>query len=262
VRVKIKANGISFNCQVQGREGAPWVVFSNSLMTNLSMWDEQAVALSGDFRVLRYDQRGHGGTDAPAGAYDFNTLTADVLKLFDAFGIALAHFVGLSMGGMTAVALAEQHAARIDRLIPCDCGPASTPQSAQQWAERIALAKDKGMEALVEPTVGRWFTPEFMNSNKQAVDKVRAMVGTTPVNGFVGCASALSNFDLRPTLSGIRHPTLFLCGAKDASLGGTKALHAGVAGSKLIEIPDAGHISNIENPAVFTRAILDFLRAA
>ena len=260
--MKIKANGISFNCQVDGREGAPWVVFSNSLMTNLTMWDEQAAALSGDFRVLRYDQRGHGGSDAPAGAYDFDALTADVLALFDAFGIAKAHFVGLSMGGMTAVALAEHHPQRIARLIPCDCGPASTPQSAQQWSERIALAKDKGMEALVEPTVGRWFAPEFLASNKQAVDKVRAMVRSTPLNGFVGCASALSNFDLRPNLAGIKHTTLFLCGAKDASLGGTKALHAGVVSSKMIEIPAAGHISNIENPAIFTRAITEFLRAA
>jgi 3-oxoadipate enol-lactonase len=257
--MKIKANGISFNYQIDGREGAPWVVFSNSLMTNLSMWDEQAAALSGDFRVLRYDQRGHGGTDAPAGAYSFDVLTADVVALFDALGIGRAHFVGLSMGGMTAVALAEHHPTRVDRLIPCDCGPASTPQSAQQWEERIALAKDRGMEALVEPTIGRWFVPEFLSSNKPAVDKVRDMIRTTPLNGFVGCAQALSNFDLRPGLAGIKSPTLFLCGAKDASLGGTKALNAGVAGSALIEIPNAGHISNIENPGMFTRTIREFL---
>ncbi|HEY4265320.1 MAG TPA: alpha/beta fold hydrolase [Micropepsaceae bacterium] len=259
--MKIKANGISFNCQVDGREGAPWVVFSNSLMTNLSMWDEQAAALSGDFRVLRYDQRGHGGSDAPPGAYSFDVLTADAVALFNAFGIAKAHFVGLSMGGMTAVALAGQHPHRVERLVPCDCGPASTPQSAQQWAERIALAQEKGMEALVEPTVGRWFAAEFLNSDKAAVDKVRAMVRTTPLNGFAGCAQALSNFDLRPNLAGIKHPTLFLCGAKDAALGGTKALNAGVAGSKLMEIPDAGHISNIENPTMFTRALREFLSA-
>jgi 3-oxoadipate enol-lactonase len=259
--MKIKANGITFNCQIEGREGAPWVVFSNSLMTNLSMWDEQAAALGGDFRVLRYDQRGHGGTDAPAGPYGFDTLTADVVALFDATGITRAHFVGLSMGGMTAVALAGRHAARVDRIVPCDCGPASTPQSAQQWAERIALANEKGMEALVEPTVGRWFAPEFMNSSKPAVDKVRAMIRTTPVNGFVGCAQALSDFDLRPGLAGIKNRTLFLCGAKDASLAGTKALNAGVAGSALIEIAGAGHISNMENPVAFTRAIKEFLFA-
>ena len=257
--MKIKANGISFNCQIDGREGAPWVVFSNSLMTNLSMWDEQAKALAGDFRVLRYDQRGHGGTDAPAGAYEFKVLTADVVALLDALHIARAHFIGLSMGGMTAVALAENHPERLSRVIACDCGPASTPQSAQQWAERIELAKDKGMEALVEPTIGRWFVPEFLTTNKPAVDKVRAMIRTTPLNGFVGCAAALSDFDLRPGLGEIKTPIRFLCGDKDAALGGTKALNAGVPGSTLIEIANAGHIANIENPQMFTQTLRDFL---
>ena len=259
--MKIRANGIAFNCEISGREGAPWVVFSNSLMTNLSMWDDQAAALAGDFRVLRYDQRGHGGTDAPEGAYSFDTLTTDVVALFDALEIKRVHFVGLSMGGMAAVALAEKYPDRVDRVVPCDCGPASTPQSAQQWDERIALAKAQGMEAMVEPTIGRWYPPEFAAANKATVDKVRQMIRTTPVNGFVGCASALSNFDLRPGLSGIKHRTLFLCGSKDASLGGTKALNAGVTGSALIEIPGAGHISNTENPALFTRTVREFLLA-
>jgi 3-oxoadipate enol-lactonase len=259
--MKIKANGISFNCQVDGREGAPWVVLSNSLMTNLSAWDEQVAALGNSFRVLRYDQRGHGGTDAPAGPYRFNILIDDVAALFGAFGIARAHFVGLSMGGMTAVALAEQKPQLLDRIIPCDCGPASTPQSAQQWDERIVFAKEKGMDAMVEPTMGRWFVPEFLTTNKAAADRVREMIRSTPLNGFVGCAQALSDFDLRPGLASIKSPTIFMCGAKDASLPGTKALHAGVAGSKFLEIPSAGHISNVENPAFFTRAIREFLLA-
>jgi len=259
--MKIKANGINFNCEINGREGAPWVVFSNSLMTDLSMWDDQAAALASDFRVLRYDQRGHGGTDAPEGAYSFDTLASDVIALFDALDIKRAHFVGLSMGGMTAVALAEQYPDRVDRVVPCDCGPASTPQSAQQWDERIALAKAQGMEALVEPTVGRWYPPEFAATNKAVVDKVRQMIRTTPLNGFIGCASALSNFDLRPGLGGIKNRTLFICGSKDATLGGTKALNAGVAGSTLIEIPGAGHISNTENPALFTQSVREFLLA-
>jgi 3-oxoadipate enol-lactonase len=259
--MKIKANGITINCDVSGREGAPWLVFSNSLMTNLSMWDDQAAALTNDFRVLRYDQRGHGGTDAPQGPYSFDTLTDDVVALFDALGIERAHFVGLSMGGMAAVALAENYPGRVDRIVPCDCGPASTPQSAQQWEERIGLAKAQGMEALVEPTIGRWYPPEFAAANKPVVDKVRQMIRTTALNGFIGCASALSNFDLRPGLPSIRHRTLFLCGSKDASLAGTKALHAAVDGSALIEIPGAGHISNTENPGLFTRSVREFLLA-
>src|SRR6266550_5089471 len=108
--MKVKANGIAFNCQIDGREGAPWVMFSNSLMTDFSMWDEQATALKDSFRILRYDQRGHGATDAPAGPYTLDMLAEDVIGLLDALKIARTHFVGLSMGGMTAVLLAQKHA--------------------------------------------------------------------------------------------------------------------------------------------------------
>jgi len=257
--MKVKANGISFNCRIEGKRGAPWVVFSNSLATNLTMWDDQAQALGDRFQTLRYDQRGHGGTDAPEGKYSFDLLVADAIGLFDALEIERAHFVGLSMGGMAAVALAERHADRLDRVVPCDCGPASTPQSAQQWEERIAVAREKGMEALVEPTVGRWCPPEFLAANRQGADRLREMIRTTPAAGFIGCAWALSNFDLRPDLSKIDRPTLFICGGKDASLPGTKALHAGVAGSSFLEIEGAGHISNVERPEIFTRALKEFL---
>jgi len=260
--MKVKANGIDFNCRIEGKRGAPWVVFSNSLATNLSMWDVQAEALGDKFQILRYDQRGHGDTDAPDGKYSFDVLVADVIGLFDALEIERAHFVGLSMGGMTAVALAEKHPDRLDRVVPCDCGPASTPQSAQQWEERIAIAHEQGMEALVEPTIGRWFPPEFVAANKGTVDKVREMIRTTPEAGFIGCASALSNFDLRPGLSKIATPTRFICGGKDAALPGAKALHAGVAGSSFVEIEGAGHISNVERPDIFTRAIKEFLASA
>jgi 3-oxoadipate enol-lactonase len=260
-QMKVKANGISFNCQIDGREGAPWLVFSNSLMANLTMWDDQAAALKDNFRVLRYDQRGHGGTDAPKGPYSFDMLAADVIGLLDALKIGRAHFVGLSMGGMTAVLLAETHPDRLMSIVPCDCGPMSTPQSAQQWEERIALAKSGGMEALVEPTVARWCAPEFLAAHKAAADRLRQMIRTTPVAGFIGCAEALSNFDLRGGLSRINRPTLFICGTKDASFPGTKALHAGVSGSKMVEVEGAGHISNVEQPAIFTRAVTDFLLA-
>jgi len=113
--MKVKANGISINYQVDGPERAPerapWLVLSNSLATSLSMWDEQAAALKDRFRVLRYDQRGHGGTDAPAGRYAFDTLLDDALALMDALGIAKANFTGLSMGGATALGLAERSSA-------------------------------------------------------------------------------------------------------------------------------------------------------
>ena len=257
--MQVEANGIEFNVRIDGHKGLPWLVLSNSLATNLSMWDRQVEALRDRFRILRYDQRGHGETDAPAGKYNFGMLVADVVALMDAVEIRRAHFAGLSMGGMTAIALAEQHADRVDRIVACDCGPASTPQSAQQWEERIALARDHGMQALVQPTIERWFPAEFIAGNPDTIEKVRHMIRTTPLNGFIGCANALSNFDLRPGLAGIRNPVQFICGGQDAILPGTKALHAAVAGSDFVEIPGAGHISSMENPTTFTHAVQAFL---
>jgi len=157
--MKIKANGIAINYQTDGPDGAPWLIFSNSLATNLTMWDDQARELKHAYRVLRYDQRGHGGTEATAGRYSFELLMADVIALMDALAIKKAHFAGLSMGGATALGLAETHPDRLDRVVVCDTPCQSTPASAQQWEERIVIAEKQGMEALVEPTVGRWFPP-------------------------------------------------------------------------------------------------------
>ena len=113
--MKVKANGIAMNYQVDGPEGAPWLIFSNSLATNLTMWDDQARELKHAYRVLRYDQRGHGGTEATAGRYSFDLLLADVIALMDALAIKKAHFAGLSMGGATALGLAQKHPDRLDR---------------------------------------------------------------------------------------------------------------------------------------------------
>jgi 3-oxoadipate enol-lactonase len=259
--MRIKANGITFNYEVEGPEGAPWVAFSNSLATNLSMWDEQAAALKKSFRVLRYDQRGHGGTEATGGRYTFDLLAADVIALFDALSIKRAHFVGISMGGMTGLALTQQHPDRVDRLAACDCGPASSPASAQQWEERIAIAQKEGMEPLVDATARRWFPPEFVESNPAAFQRACEMIRATPVKGFIGCAGALANFDLKPGLPGIKAPTLLIVGSKDATVPGMKAINAAVPGSKLVELEGAGHLSNLEQPAAFTRALQDFLPA-
>ena len=258
--MQINANGISINYQIDGREGAPWLIFSNSLMTNLAMWDDQVTELKGDYHILRYDQRGHGGTQAPEGKYTFDMLTADVVALMDALAIKRAHFAGLSMGGMTALFLAQRHADRFDRIIACDCGPASTPVSAQQWKERIDLGAEKGMEALVDVTVNRWFPPDFVANRAPVLDKVRGMIRTTPYKGFAGCAQALSDYDLRPGLPGITRPTLCIVGTKDATLAGMEQIHATVPAARMVKLEGAGHISNLEQPQAFTKAVGDFLR--
>jgi 3-oxoadipate enol-lactonase len=260
--MRINANGISINYQIDGPEGAPWLILSNSLLTSLAMWDEQVAELKTTFRVLRYDQRGHGATQATDGKYSFDILVADVIALMDALSIKRANFAGISMGGMTALFLAQRHAERFDRIIACDCGPASTPASAQQWKERIDLAADNGMEALVDVTVNRWFPPEFVATKAPVLDKVRGMIKATPFQGFAGCAQALSDYDLRPGLPGISRPTLLIVGTKDATLAGIKQIKDAVPGASLVELDGAGHLSNLQQPTAFTRAIRDFIKLA
>jgi 3-oxoadipate enol-lactonase len=260
--MKIKANGITINYQIDGPEDAPWIVFSNSLATSTAMWDEQAAALQSTFRVLRYDQRGHGGTDVPSGRYAFDTLLDDALGLLDALGIAKAHFAGLSMGGATALGLAERHPDRLNRVIVCDSPCQSTPQSSQQWEERIAVAQKQGIDALVEPTVGRWFPPETFAKNPPHIDKVRAMIRNTPVDGFIGCAAALANHNYASAAATVQRPVLFMVGEKDgATPVAMRKLHDKVAGSRFVELPGAGHISNMDRPAEFNQALHDFLGA-
>jgi 3-oxoadipate enol-lactonase len=254
--MKVKANGIAINYQVDGPDRAPWLIFSNSLATSLSMWDEQAAALKDRFRALRYDQRGHGETDAPAGRYAFDTLLADALSLMDALGIAKAAFAGLSMGGATALGLAEQHPDRFERIIVADSPCQSTPQSSQQWEERI--------EALVEPTVARWFPSETVAKNPPYLDKIRAMIRATPVNGFIGCAAALAAHDYASAVATVKCPSLFIVGEKDGATPAAMAklhekLHDKLPGSRFVTLPGAGHISNMDRAAEFNRALRDFL---
>jgi 3-oxoadipate enol-lactonase len=258
--MKIKANGIAINYQIEGPDKAPCLVFSNSLATTIAMWDEQAAALKDNFRILRYDQRGHGQTEAPAGRYAFDTLLADALGLLDALSIPKAHFAGLSMGGATALGLAQRHPGRFDRIIVCDSPCQSTPQSSQQWEERILVARDKGMAALIEPTVARWFPPEIVANNPSYLDKVRGMIRDTPANGFIGCAAALAAHDYASAVATVTRPVLFMAGEKDGvTPAAMRKLNEKLPGSHFVELRGAGHISNMDRPVEFTRAIRDFL---
>jgi 3-oxoadipate enol-lactonase len=260
--MRIKANGITFNYEIEGPEGAPWIMFSNSLATNLSMWDPQAADFKGSFRVLRYDQRGHGATDAPAGRYTYPQYVADTVALLDALEIARTHFVGLSMGGATALALAELHPDRVDHVVVCDSPCMSTPASAQQWEERIAMAQKGGMEALVDSTLARWFPPETMAAKPPHVERVRAMILTTPVNGFIGGSAALADHNYNGAVATVTRPVLFIAGSKDGvTPAAMQDMQKRLAGSRYAELEGAGHISNLDRPAEFTRAVQKFIGA-
>jgi 3-oxoadipate enol-lactonase len=258
----VKANGITIHCQIDGPTEAPWLIFSNSLATDLSMWSAQAAHFSRTYRVLRYDQRGHGRSEAPEGHYSFDTLITDALAMMDALRIKRAHFCGLSMGGATAMGMAQRAPERLDRVVVCDSPCASPPASAQQWKERIATARTHGMAALADPTIARWFPPETIAAKPPHLAKIRQMILATPVNGFIGCAAALGDHDFRSSLRTVTRPVLFLAGEKDGTTpAAMQQMQAELSGSRFVVLPGAGHISNLDQPDLFNRAVEDFLRA-
>ena len=242
-----------------GPAGAPVVVLSNSLSSNLSMWDDQMAALTAKFRVLRYDQRGHGQSEATPGPYSFDMLADDVRGLLESLGIDSVHFVGLSMGGMTGMNLAVRHPEILKSLALCDTSAHMPPPD--MWDDRIALARKEGMAATSEPTLGRWFTVPFHAARPDAIERVRQMIESTPVEGYAGCCMAIRDMDQLEAISGIAVPTRVIVGAEDPStpVAASQAIHERIAGSDLVIVGDAAHLSNIEQTDVFNAALLDFL---
>lgn len=257
--MRIRVGDIELNCIIEHTKDLPWLILSNSIATNLSMWDEVATSLSEYYRVVRYDQRGHGRSDAPSGMYSIELLAEDLLALMDMLGIEKATLVGISMGGMTVLSTGKKYPDRIEKLVVCDCGPAASPASAAQWQDRIKKVSQDGMASIVEETIGRWFTPEALAAPIPVVEKVADMVRTTPAAGFIGCAGALSMFDLRSRLEDLKIQSLFVAGEHDAVIGGTKQLHEMVPNSQFRAIPNAGHLCNLENPEAFLAVLKDFL---
>lgn len=257
-----RVNGININYVIDGPEGAPWITFSNSLGTNLTMWDEQAALLAGDWRVLRYDARGHGRTEATAPPYSFDLLISDVIGLWDALGVKKSVFCGLSMGGTTGIGLAIEHGDRLTALVACDCRCDSPPGFAALWDDRINMAQERGMPGMADPTVERWFNPDFLKANPDVIEKVRGMVRTTSLDGWIGVSRALQNIAYRDRLGGIRVPVQFITGAQDPAANPDYAgpMVAAVPGARLAVPDPSGHISNMENPAQFNAALTEFLR--
>jgi 3-oxoadipate enol-lactonase len=237
------------------------VTLSHSLATDLSMWDPQLEALRTQYRVLRYDTRGHGDTEAPAGAYALEQLADDARALLAALGIARTHWVGLSMGGMIGQTMALTTPEIFSSLVLCDTSSRIPAEARPLWQERIKTAETQGMEPLVEPTIGRWFTPPFIAGRPDVVDRVRAMIRATPPPGYAGCCHAISRLDLTDRLGTIRLPTLIVVGEDDQGtpVAASKAIQERIKGSQLEILKSAAHLSNIEQPDAFSRAVTGFL---
>ena len=259
--MKTTANGIAMNYSLEGPASAPVVTLSHSLAADLSMWDPQMSALTSRYRVLRYDTRGHGGTDAPASAYTLAQLADDARALLGALGIARTHWIGLSMGGMIGQTLALSSPGLFASLSLCDTSSRIPAEARPLWGDRIKTAETQGMEPLVEPTIGRWFTAPFVAGRKDVVDRVRAMIRATKPAGYAGCCHAIAALDLTDKIAAIKVPTLIVVGEEDQGtpVAASRAINEKIAGSELVIIKSASHLSNLEQPEEFTRALTTFL---
>ncbi len=256
----IQSQGCPINVEVEGPTEAPVLMLSNSLGTDLHMWDLQAATFAKHFRLVRYDRRGHGQSGVPNGPYSMEMLGRDALAVMDGLGLKRVNWCGLSMGGMEGQWLGANAPERMGRLILSNTH--SYYPDKTLWDERIKNARENGLAPAVGPTMERWFTKEFRDRAPDAIARMREMFLKTQVEGFVGCSQAVRNMDLRDTHARIKAPTLVIVGRRDPATPpeAGKDIQARIPGAKLAEL-DAAHISNIEQPQAYTDTVLGFLKS-
>ena len=259
--MKIQVGDLAIEYEIDGEEGKPVLMLHHSLATSLDMWEDLNLALVQHYRVLRFDARGHGKTTAPEGDYAMPQLAGDAIGLMNALGIQKATHVGLSMGGMIGQYLGITAADRVDALVLLSTTSQMPPEAAPIWEERIAQVKAQGMAPLVEPTMQRWFTPDFLASGDSVLEEIRREIAATPVNGFCGWAAAISDLNLTAHLPGIKAPTLIMVGADDAGTppAMSQVIAAQIAGSRLEIVENASHMLPLQQPDRFLETLIDFL---
>ncbi len=253
-------NNTDLHYRFDGPEDAPVILVSNSLASDLTMWDHQIDTLLGlGFRVLRYDSRGHGRSGVTPGPYSMEMLTADAIGLLDAFGIERASFMGCSKGGMVGQMAGTKHGDRIDRLVLCSTS--AYMGGGDMWKARIEAVANGGMAAVVDATIDRWFTAPGQERMPGDVARVREMILATPPEGFIACARAIADMDQRESIRVIDRPTLVIVGEDDPGTPPSAAelIHDRIAGSKLVVLPEVAHFCNVERAGAFNVALAEFL---
>jgi 3-oxoadipate enol-lactonase len=255
-----QGNEIAYSIEGEG----PWLTLSHSLASNMNAWDPQLSLLASHFKVLRFDTRGHGLSSAPADPYSLDDLAQDVYDLFEHLNIEQTHWIGLSMGGMIGQTLILKYPHVFHSLVLADTTSKRPDNAKKMWGERIAQAKAEGMSAMVESTLKRWFSEEFRKTHPAVIQTIAAGIEATSINGFSGCCEAISNINTFERLKEITCPVLILVGEHDH---GTPpemahAMKAQMPKAVFFEIPNAGHISNVEQPTIFNRYLIDFYTSA
>jgi len=257
---QVTSQDVQLRVEHTPRPGAPALLLLNSLGTSLEMWDDQFEALSERFELIRFDARGHGkSTIGIQKEATIDLLATDALNVLDACGVARAHLCGLSLGGMIAMHIAAKWPDRVLKAVLCNTTPHMPPR--ETWDTRSQTALTQGLSALVEGTMGRWFTPQFHQAHPEKVDKIRKMFLETSPQGFAACCAAIREMDQRESIKDISAKTLVIGGTKDA--GTTPAMAESMANaipeSKLVLL-EAAHLSNIERTDDFNVALIEFLQ--
>ncbi len=258
--MKVKTNGIEINCVIEGPEDALPIVMSHSLASSHRMWDLQMPALP-QYRVYRFDTRGHGNSDAPDGPYTLDQIADDTKGMLDALGLDKVHFVGLSLGGMIGQYLGLRYPEVLLSLTLADTTSHQEEAGKPVWQERIDTAREHGMGALINPTIVRWFTDDFIAANQNFVRFLQECIGSTPVQGYTGAIQAIMHIDVMDQLKSVNVPTLVVVGEGDMStpVASAQAIHEAIAGSELLVIPTAKHFANVEQSRIFNDALTRFL---
>lgn len=241
-----------------GVDDAPVLMLSNSLGTNLAMWDVQMPALTARYRVLRYDTRGHGQSTVTPGPYSVEQLARDAVALLDALDLTRVRFCGLSLGGMVGQWLGANAPQRLSRLVLCNT--AAYMDARDAYNARIDAVNKGGMAAVVDGVIARWYTAQFIAAAPDAIAATRAMLLTTPAAGYAASCAAVRDMDQRASIPRIAAPTLVIAGKHDLATPPAEGrfLAERIPGARYVEL-DAAHLSNVEAQVAFTSALTDFL---
>jgi 3-oxoadipate enol-lactonase len=258
---QVTSGNATISYEIEGPLDAPPLLLINSIASTRELWARQMPAFAGAYRVIRYDARGHGQSSAPAGDYTLEQLGQDAVAVLDDAGARIAHVCGISLGGVTAQWLALNAADRVSSLVLANT--AARIGTYEGWNDRIAQVRDKGMSAVADMTIPRWFSPEFQERDPDTVHGFRTMIQACSPTGYLGCCAALRDADLREQLAGIRCPTLLIASTDDVATPteGLAFIRDRVPGARMVTVPSR-HLSNIECAEPFTAAVLDFLEGA
>ena len=254
----IQADGCPIHVEVDGPEQAPVLMLSNSLGTDLTMWDDQVGPFTRQFRLVRYDRRGHGKSGVPEGPYTMERLGKDALAILDGLGIRRVNWCGLSMGGMVGMWLGANAPERIERLVLTNTSSYFADKT--MWNDRLRFVREKGLAAMAGANMERWFTRGFREREPATIQAMIEMFVATPLEGYIACGEAVRDMDHRSLLPRVCVPTLVVIGRHDPATTpeAGQYVHAHIPGAELAVL-EAAHISNVEQPEQFTQTVLGFL---